>query len=420
MTDLAHTAVPPATTSDRSSARRRARRRRTWIRRGLLIALALAALAALVWAFLPEPVPVDVAVASRGPLEVAVIDDGRTRVIHRYVVSAPAAGRLSRITLRPGDAVAAGAELARVTPAASPLLDARSRAEATARLGAAQARVRQAEAAVARGRSVVAHTRGEAGRIRSLAAQGVAAEQSAVQAEYQAHVAAEELAAAEYGARVATQELAMARAVLSARPADAAGGFAITAPVAGQVLRVLQESETIVPAGTPLIEIGDPAALEVVVDVLSRDAVRIEPGAPARIEQWGGDRTLAGRVRRVEPAAFTRVSALGIEEQRVNVIIAFEPAAPPALGDGYRVEAAIVEWRADDVLRLPASAVFRSADGWATFAIDRGRARRMPVTIGRRNEEMAEITGGLPDGTEVIVHPSDRIADGIRVAPRSH
>ncbi|HTM19044.1 MAG TPA: HlyD family efflux transporter periplasmic adaptor subunit [Kofleriaceae bacterium] len=423
MSELTHAtgSAPTPASAGRIRTRQRARRRRAWIRRGLLIAAAAAALGLLIRAFLPEPVPVDVDRVERGPMQVAVIDDGRTRVVHRYVVSAPVSGRLTRITLRPGDPVDAGGAIARVTPAAAPLLDARSRAEATARLGAAEARVRQSRALVDQARTRVTHTRAEAERIRALAASGVSAEQPAIRAEYEARAAADELAAVDYGARVAAQDVAAARAVLEARPDDLAGGFPVSAPIAGQVLRVFQESETVVAAGTPLVEVGDPAVLEVVVDVLSRDAVRIRPGARAWIEQWGGDAALAGRVRRVEPAAFTRVSALGIEEQRVNVVIGFDQPLPPdvPLGDGYRVEARIVEWEATEVLRAPASAVFRAGDGWAVFAVDGRRVRRVEVTIGRRNDEQVEVSGGIDAGTEVILHPGDRIADGVRVAPRA-
>ena len=400
-----------------------------WIKRGVLALVALALAVAAVVAMLPKPVPVDLAEATGGPMRETVSEDGKTRVRDRYTVSAPITGNLLRLTLQPGDPVETGAVLARIVPMVPPLLDARTRAEAAARLAAAQASHRQAQAQVARARTALEHARREAERQRALAAKNAVPAVTVDQAAFEERARAEELTAAEFGTRVAAQQVASARAaqgMLRGETQTNGDGpqLAIKAPVSGHVLRVLREDEGLVQAGTPLLELGDPASLEVVVDVLTTDAVHIRPGAPVSIVRWGvgmGDeQALAAHVQRVEPSAFTRVSALGVEEQRVNVLIDIDAPRErwAALGDGFRVEAEITTWEAPDVLSVPASAVFRSGDDWAVFALRDGTARLVPVTIGHRNGARMQILTGLDAGDQVVLHPGDRVTEGADIEQR--
>jgi HlyD family secretion protein len=396
-------------------------RGRPYLKWALAGLVAAAVIVGLVLAWMPEPVSVDLGAVERGPLEVTVDEDGRTRVKDRYVVSAPLAGTLARPAVRAGDVVRRGDVVARVVPAASPLLDPRGRVEAEARVSAARAAHRRAGTEVARARAARDFARREAERQRALLATGAAAAQTAEQAELAERMRSEEVASAEFGLRVAASEVDVARAALLRLDTPRAGdGFEVRSPVEGRVLRVLQESEAVVQAGTPLVEVGDPRALEVVADVLTADAVEVRPGAPARIERWGGEAALRGHVHRVEPSAFTRISALGVEEQRVNVIVDLDddPARWETVGDGYRVEARIVVWRAEDVLQIPAGAVFRHDGNWAVYVVERGRARLRPVGIGRRNASLAEVTEGLREGERVVVYPSDNMDDGVRVEGR--
>jgi HlyD family secretion protein len=418
-----------AASADARTAPRQGRRaRRTlgrWLKRIVLVALAAAALGALVVAFLPKPASVDLAEAARGPMRVSVREDGKTRVEHRYVISAPIAGNLLRIDLDPGDPVTTGQVLARIVPAIPPLLDARTRAEAGARLQVALASQRQAGAQAEAAR--VAHELAgrEAERYRALGARNAMSQEAVDRAVYEARARAEDLASAEFAVKVAANQVGMARAALGRMQGPggqqaSAEELALESPIAGQVLKVFQESETVVAPGQTLIEVGDTAELEVIVDVLTRDAVHIAPGASVTIERWGGDRPLAAHVHRVEPSAFTRLSALGVEEQRVNVIIDLDdpPAEWAALGDGYRVEVAITVWAADDVLSVPVSAVFRHGDAWAVYVDQGGVAKLTPVEVGRRNQDRAQIVSGLDAGARVVVHPSDRVTDGVELLAR--
>lgn len=399
-----------------------ARQRRTRARWALAGLGAVALAIALALALRPTPVPVDVATVSHGPMQVTVDEDGRSRVKDRYVVSAPVAGTLARIELHAGDSVRRGDLVARLVPVSSPLLDPRSTAEAEARVAGAAAALKQASTVVQRARASEEFARREAERQRKLVQAGAAAAQLLEQAELDVRLRAEERASAEFGERVAASELRLARtALLSLRGGKLpAGRFDVTSPVDGRVLGVMQESEGVVQQGTPLLEIGDPRALEVVVDVLTSDAVAIRPGASVRIERWGGDSALRGRVHRVEPSAFTRISSLGVEEQRVNVIVDLDepPEQLRALGDGYRVEASILTWESPDVLQVPEGAVFRAGEGWAVYVVEGGTARLRPVRLGRRNGEQAEILEGLHQGERVVVYPGDSVLDGTRVEPR--
>jgi HlyD family secretion protein len=383
---------------------------------GLVVA---AAIAGLVWLMRPAPVRVELGAVDRGPLEVTVDEEGRTRVRHRYVVAAPVSGRLDRIELDEGDAVAAGDVVARVAPAP---LDPRSIAQAQAQLEAALAGRREAQARVSQARAALAQAERELARARTLAAESTLSAQALEQAELARTSRAEELRAAREGEDAAAHQVEAARAALLAAgggEAGAAHGSAdshvrVRTPAAGRVLRVFEESARVVAVGTPLVEVGDPADLEIVVDVLSADAVKVRPGAEMRLEAWGGEETLRATVRLVEPSGFTKLSALGVEEQRVNVIGDFvEP--PGALGDGYRLEARIVVWSGADVLRCPASALFRRGDQWHVFAADGGRARLVPVQVGHRGVDAVEILSGLDPGAPVILHPTDKLADAVRI-----
>jgi HlyD family secretion protein len=392
-------------------------------RRAIIWTLGVLLVGALVWvAFRPRPVPVDLAPLARGPLQVTIDQEGKTRVHDRYVVSAPVAGRVLRVELEPGDPVQAGKTVvATFLPGAPPLLDARARAESEARVRAADADVSQARAALAEARGRLELAERERTRARSLFEQKVVPQASLDQAETAAKTTAESVSAAEAAVTAAEHQADAARAALveSSRGSNAQP-VTMRSPVDGVVLQRLHESEAVVPAGEPIVEVGNPADLEVVADYLSTDAVKIQAGMPAIIDRWGGAQPLEGRVRRVEPYGFMKVSALGVEEQRVNVVVAFDDPRSvwDALGDGYRVEVRVVLWRGDNVLTVPASALFRQGDRWAVFVDDGGRAHLRPVTIGHQTGIAAEVLDGLAEGDTVLVHPSDSVVDGVQIQRR--
>lgn len=394
-------------------------------RRRVALAAAALGLAALAWLALRHPaLPVEVGEVTRGPLRVSIDEEGETRVRERFVVAAPAAGRLLRIALEAGDAVAAGDVVAELVPAP---LDPRDEAAAQARLEAAEDAQRGAQARAALAESALAQAERDLARAERLREAGARSDEALERARLDRTRAQRELESAGFAQGAALHEAEAARAVLMAArnpgrsPAPAGAGcggpgscIEIRSPVAAEVLRVHEESERIVQAGAPLLELGDARAIEIVVDVLSADAVRIRPGAELWVEDWGGELPLRAKVRRVEPSGFTKTSALGVEEQRVNVIADF--VDPPAgLGDGFRIEARIVVFEAADVLQLPASALFRRGEGWAVFAVEDGVARRRDVEIGAQNPFAAELRQGLEAGERVVLHPSDRLADGARV-----
>jgi HlyD family secretion protein len=379
--------------------------------------------AAMTWAWWPRPVLVEFAAVARRPLEVAVEEEGRTRVKDRYVLYAPVAGYLRRVTLEPGDAVAAGEAVAWLDPLPAATLDPRARAEAEARLAAMRAALEQARE---RRKQAVAEAQlaeHEFARRQELLAQQLISRTEFDQAESRRDAAVAAAAAASSAVEVARHEVEAAEAVLSYAGAmagdEAPAPIALRAPVDGRVLKRLQESAGVVAAGQPLVEVGDTRALEVEVEVLSRDAVRIEPGGRVLFERWGGGESLQGRVRVVEPAGFTKISALGVEEQRVLVIadLLDPPEAWQRLGDGYRVEARFITWADEDALTAPASALFRRGDAWEAFVAEDGRARRVSVTPGRSSGLVTEIVAGLEAGQRVIVHPPEEVEDGVRVAP---
>jgi HlyD family secretion protein len=392
----------------RRPARRLTRKRLVWG------GAALAAAILLALSFRPTPIPVDTGEIVRGPLETTVDAEGVTRVRDRFRVAAPVTGRLERIAVREGDAVAAGAVVARLAPVP---LDPQAAEAARARAAAAAAALQEAEVRTAQSREALAQAERSTARIREVADAGGVSVEGVERAELQLAVARRDFQAAGSRARAAAAELAAARAALLDADPGASGGRAVQtvrAPAGGRILRIHEPNERVLPAGTPLLEIGDAAGLEVVVDVLSTDAVRIQPGATMRLVEWGGDGDLVGLVRLVEPAGFTKVSTLGVEEQRVNVIGDLA-AAPAALGDGYRVEARIVTWEAADVLKVPTSALLRSGEGWSVFVVDGGRARLRPLRIGHRGNAEAEVVEGLEAGERVVLFPSDRVSDGARV-----
>lgn len=392
-----------------------------WLTRGAVVSLAIGVLVAVVLAALPKPIPVQTATATRGPLVVNVDADGRTRVQNRYVVSAPLTGRLARITLRAGDRVEEGTVLARLLPLPSPLMDAQAQAQAQAQLAAARAAQQQAQSAETQSRTELKFAEAELKSAQALLASGSTTRKSVELAELNVSTKKQRRASARFGVRVARHEVALAAAGLkrsaSGKAAEHANQVALDAPIAGVVLEVKQESEGVVQAGMPLLVIGDPQALEVVVDVLTSDAVRIKAGDQATITGWGGDQPLQGRVRLVEPRAFTHMSSLGVEEQRVNVVLDLTSAVAQrkTLGDGYRVEAHITIWQADDVLRAPASALFRRGDKWVLFVLAGETARLRTVELGQRTGDQAEVLSGLEAGELVILHPGERVVDGAKV-----
>jgi HlyD family secretion protein len=373
--------------------------------------------AAAMW---PSSIEVGVTTVVRGPMQVTIDEDGVTRIRDRFVVSAPVAGRLHRVELEPGDPVVGGKTVvARLTTAESPLLDPRTRGELAAGVDAARAAVGQAQAERARAAAELERAQTTLRRQQELMKAGAIASDALDASETAVMTAQEAARAADFTVSRSEYELQLARARLQA-PSAAGRAIEVVAPVSGVILKRLRESETVVPVGDPIVEIGDPSRIEIVADFLSTDAVRIPPNAPVLIEQWGGNQPLMAKVRRVEPAGFMKVSALGVEEQRVNVIIDFaDPAAAGRrLGDAYRVDVRVIVWREDSVLKVPVGALFRRGEGWAAFGVEDDRARVKTVTLGQRNATEAQIASGLSEGQTVVMHPPDTLMDGMRVKTR--
>jgi HlyD family secretion protein len=392
--------------------------------RGMVLALGVAAIAGtFAWLLLPGPVPVETAAVTRGRFVATVDEDGKTRVRERYVVAAPLAGRSTRVPFKVGDRIAADDIIVSIFPAPAPFLDPRSRREIEERLGTAEAAHERTQAAVERARAQATQAKTEFERTQTLFARGASTSQALERAELALRVADRDLRAAEFQDHAVEHEVAQARALLASyeRSGDTPmDHWNVTAPVGGVILKIIQKSETVVSPGTPLVEIGDPRDLEMVVDVLSTDAVEIRPGAEVTIERWGGPGALAGRVRRVEPTAFTKISTLGVEEQRVNVIVdVISPEESWAgLGDGYRVEARISVFERDPALIVPTGALFRVGTEWYTYIVRNGRAERRRIELLRRSGRTAALDTGLAVDDTVIVYPSDRIAPGVRVTTR--
>jgi HlyD family secretion protein len=403
-----------------------------WIKRIIATFLVLGLVGAVVYAFLPKPVPVDVARVEIGNLQVCVEEDGKTRLRDRYVVSSPLAGRLRRIRLRPGDRVPPGQTLAVIEPADPELLDPRTLATADARVKAAKATLEKAGAQLKWNEHALELAETDYARAQVLHEKKSISKGELDTKMMQKRTRDEDLRTARFAEEVARFELEQARAALMrTRPQSDEFNenthFEIPSPtlsnsgVVFHVLRVLQESEAVVTAGTPLIELGDLSDLEVEIDVLSSDAVRIPPQAKVLLEQWGGDEPLEARVRLVEPYGRTKISALGVEEQRVNVIAEFPDRTkiPATLGDGFRVEARIVLWEKGDVLKVPTSALFRHGEGWAVFLVEADRAVLRPIKVGKKNGLAAEVIDGLSESDSVVVHPGDKVAHGVQVVRRS-
>ncbi|MCU7904327.1 MAG: efflux RND transporter periplasmic adaptor subunit [Candidatus Thiodiazotropha sp. (ex Epidulcina cf. delphinae)] len=397
-----------------------------WKRILLWSLLSLILLGALIWAFIPKPIAVDLLTLTPGELVVTVDEEGETRVRDVFVLSAPISGRAMRIDAEVGDAVIANETLlAEIEPIAPTLLDPRSEAQARADIRAAEANRILAEATVKEANVELAFALSELKRAQSLRKEAVisARELESAERTQQTRQAALETALATRQARQAELERARAELIspaASRQPSDDCQCVAIHSPVNGRILKILHKSEGVVSAGEPLVEIGDPGELEIVADLLSSDAVKVEPGQSVIIENWGGRAALSGSVRRVEPFGFTKVSALGIEEQRVNVIIDF--TSPKAqwsrIAHGYQVDVRIVLWQGDEVLKLPLTALFRDGEDWAVFVEQQDKARQRQVKIGRRTGLEAEILSGVTAGEHILVHPSDKIAEGIAIEAR--
>ncbi len=392
----------------------------------LYLLLAIAALAGLIYAFMPGPVAVDLATVVRGSMRVTVDEDGRTRIKERYVITSPLAGYMQRVEWHPGDSVFPGKTvLTSILPNDPALLDARALAEAEAKLRAAQANVQQAEANQLRSTEAYELAKHIFDRAKTLVKTEALAKESYDQAEHLERIAAEEMRASQFRVKVAQFELEQAGSVLIRSQTTQSvqqklESFVIYSPIQGCLLRVFQESAGPVTPGTRLMEVGDPADLEVEIDVLSSDAAKIKPGAKVFLEHWGGPEALQGRVRLVEPSGFLKLSALGVEEQRVNIIVDIldPPEKRTTLGDAFRVDARIVIWDGENVLKVPTGALFRSQGEWAVFQLVNGRAKLTRVKIGRQNALEAEVLNGLQAEDCVILHPSDRIKDGVSVKQR--
>lgn len=384
-----------------------------------LILIMFIALIWVIWAvFHPAPIKVETAKAQRGELCLTVNAEGKTRVQERFIISAPVNGHLVRIELHRGDNINKNTVLARIEPLPLAPLDPRQKAEAIARVAAAKATKSQIETSVEHAQAESEQAQRELARIEKLAANGLISQQELERSQVMAKTTAKELEAAKFKDQVASAEIEQAQSALLSFEQAGSGQTTtveVHSPIAGKVLKILEESERVITAGTPLIELSNPAKQEVVVDVLSIDAVKIVPGSLVFIENWGGTKPLQARVRLIEPSAFTKVSALGVEEQRVNVIIDFIDQAEN-LGDGFRVEARIVIWQNANVLKIPTSAIFREGKEWVVFIAKAGKACKHTVTIGHYNSSEVEIIKGLTVGISVILHPSNQLKDGVNIS----
>jgi len=408
--------------------------RNTWTKRvGWILVVALG-VAGLAWYAWPQPVLVDLAVVAKDPMEVTVDDDGKTEVRHVYTVSAPIAGSVLRIShpagyegvsRHVGDQVTANETVVAVMQPMTPgFVDVRSREQIQAAVAAADASIKQAESEVRRLEAAVEFYRTELARAQTLARSQSVSAQALDKAKFDAETNEAALASAKAQVKV-WQKVSESLAAQLIDPASTAARtdpsccIEIRAPVTGRVLKIIQDSEAVVQPGAPLIEIGDPMDLDVIADLLSSDAVQISRGAPVRIDGWGGP-PINGRVTRVDPAGFLKVSALGIEEQRVRVTVDLvdPPEVWSRLGHDYRVVVHVTTWSADDVLTVPVGALFRKGDDWAVFVVRDGRARVAPIKIGHRNNRAAEVLSGLAAGDEVVLHPSDRVSEATPVAAR--
>lgn len=386
-------------------------------KRGHVIGLAfgLVVILLLAWAFLPKPAKVDMGRVERGDLRVTVDEEAETRVHDRFEITAPVSGRLQRLELHAGDPVVVGQILAQIEPLP---LDPRERAELLARVESARASEREAQAMVDHARAGYEQARRNRDRAVKLAGAGVISREDLELAETAETNGAEQLEAAKFKARAAAYEVQVAKAGLLALASEQGGKprlISLRSPIQGQVLRVLQQSERVLTAGSPIVEVGHPSRLEIVSDVLSTEAVKVKPSDPVLLENWGGETALHAKVRTVESSGFTKISALGVEEQRVNIVMDFVDP-PGRLGDAYRADIRIIVWEGKDVLKVPTSALFRRGQQWSVFAIEDGRARVHDVQVGHRNALEAEVLSGLSEGSRVVLHPGSQISEGTRVS----
>ncbi|BCN93167.1 membrane protein [Thiomicrorhabdus immobilis] len=388
----------------------------------LIVGLVITGL--LVWGFWPKPVMVETTQVHRAPLTVGIEEDGRTRVIDRYVILAPVNGMTCQMKLHVGDTVTQGENLLGITPLRSQVLDSRSRAQAEAQVSAAKSAVQAAQAQANSAKAAAQLAQEKFQRYQPLLSKGLISQETHDEAKTASLTANANMRSANFAVEVAKYELQAAMTTLqfSAIQPDKQQQerVAVNSPITGKILKVERKCEGPVMTGEALLEVGDPTALEVEVDVLSADAVRIKPGMKVLFDRWGGDHPLEGVVRLIEPVGFTKISALGVEEQRVWVISNFTSPSEEwqRLGDGYRVDAKFVLWHEDDVLQVPSSALFRYQDGWAVFSIEDNVAKRKPVKIGQRNGLSVQILSGLVEGEKLINHPSDAVDDGVKVKQR--
>lgn len=390
-----------------------------WKKSLVIGGIAVAVIAALALGFREDPVAVSLAEVERGPLRVTVEEEGRTRVRERYVISSPIPAFAPRVVLHAGDPVEEDQVLLQLRPTPSTALDARARAEAEANVDRARAALdaEQSRLEATRARQQLAQQ--EMDRIQPLYESGTVSRRDLDRAAAELREAEAALTSSRYAVEVARQELRAARAVLEyGTGSETPESFPLMSPVDGEVLKVHHESQGTVQSGEPILTVGDPGSLEVEVDVLSADAVRIEPGMPVEFHRWGGDEPLEGKVRVVEPSGFTKISALGVEEQRVLVIA--DITSPfelwENLGDAYRVEAEFILWEGEEVLQIPSSALFRDNEGnWAAFVAEDGQVGQRRLKVGHRGTLSAEITEGLEAGERVITHPDDSLSEGARI-----
>ena len=402
---------------------KRAPSKRGLFRKLVLWSVGVGLLATVIYGLRPRPTPVELAEVKRGPLTVHVMEEGKTRIRNRYIVAAPVTGSMRRVPLKAGDEVKAGETvLTQIEPGIAPLIDARSKAQADARIAATEAALQQAGQSVEMTRTAARFAQANWERVKSKATEGSISITDRDAIEREAEMRSREVRAQEFALKVAEYELAQAKAALIQMnsPGSDSQPIPVLAPVNGRVLKVEQESAMIIAAGSPILEIGDVSDLEVEAEILSRDAVLIRPGAPASIEQWGGDAPLKASVRRVEPAAFTKVSALGVEEQRVIVLCDLDPAGlqNTPLGDRFRVEVRVAVWHEDDVLQVPSGALFREGSVWRSFILEQGKARVITVEIGRSDGKWTQVIQGLKAGDRVLMHPPDSVKDGTEVVAR--
>jgi HlyD family secretion protein len=413
---MENSASPPWETKKKTAKRGLLRKLLLW---GFFIGL----IGFVAYGLKPKPIPVETAAVARGPLTVSVLEEGKTRIRNRYVVAAPVSGQMRRVILKAGDAVKANETvLTVIEPGLAPLLDVRSQAQAEARIAGASAARMQAEQSLEMAHTSAKFAKASWDRVKSSATQGSISITDRENIEREALVREREVRAGEFTLKVADFELAQAKAALLqlTTPAEAGAVIEVKAPVSGRILKVQQESAMIVAAGAALLEIGDPADLEIEAEILSRDAVAIRAGAEVQVEQWGGDVPLKASVRRIEPAAFTKVSALGVEEQRVIVLSDLDspPESARVLGDRYRVEVRVAVWHEDDVLLVPSGALFREGRDWKTFVLRAGKAAKLVVETGRTDGKSTQVLGGLSQGDRVLMHPPDVVADGSDVVQR--